>query len=54
MNQFLYAMVVEALGQIAKGEGAFSMDPLTHAENTIANMIEIANEALAKAKPVNP
>jgi len=35
-----------ALKEIAKGEGAFSLDPLTHASNTIDNMKEIAEKAL--------
>jgi hypothetical protein len=32
----------EALLEIAKGEGPFSRDPLTHAENTIEAMKELA------------
>jgi hypothetical protein len=35
-----------ALREIAKGEGAFSRDQLTHAENCIDNMKSIAQEAL--------
>ena len=34
------------LAEIAKGEGAFSRDPLTHASNTIENMTDIARRAL--------
>jgi hypothetical protein len=37
----------EALRAIAKGEGAFSRDPLTHATNTIENLKAIAADALA-------
>jgi hypothetical protein len=36
----------KALEEIAKGEGAFSRDHLTHAQNTIENMKRIAVEAL--------
>jgi hypothetical protein len=36
-----------ALREIAKGEGAFSRDPLEHAKNTIANMQAIARAAIA-------
>lgn len=39
----------EALEEIAKGEGPFSRDPLTHASNTIDSMVAIAVTALAKA-----
>lgn len=42
--------LVAALREIAKGEGAFNRDPLTHAENTIENMKSIARAALAKAR----
>lgn len=40
-----------ALGEIAKGEGRFSRDPLTHAGNTIEDMIALAKAALAAAGP---
>jgi hypothetical protein len=36
-----------ALAEIAKGEGAFSRDPLTHATNCIESMKQIARDALA-------
>ncbi len=36
----------EALIQIAKGEGRFSRDPLTHASNTIEDMKALADTAL--------
>ena len=42
--------LLAALREITKGEGAFSRDPLTFANNTIENMKEIANTAIAKAK----
>ena len=41
----------EALAEIAKGEGRFSLDPLTHASNTIEDMIAAARAALAKVQP---
>lgn len=41
----------EALEEIAKGEGAFSLDPLTHASNTIDSMKEIAKQALSSPGP---
>ena len=36
----------EALEQIAKGEGRYSRDPLTHASNTIEDMTALARAAL--------
>ena len=42
--------LLEALHEIAKGEGAFSRDQLTHATNTIEIMVEIARAAIAKAE----
>lgn len=39
-----------ALLEIAKGEGAFSLDPLTHAQNCIEDMKRIAHEAIKTAK----
>lgn len=39
--------LVAALTQITKGEGRFSRDPLTHASNTIEDMIQLAERALA-------
>jgi len=41
---------LEALKEIAKTEGPYSRDPLTHAENVIENMASIANKAIAKAE----
>lgn len=40
--------LAEALREISKGEGEFSRDSLTHAENTIENMKELAQAALAE------
>ena len=37
----------EALRQITERKGAFSLDRLTHAENTIEAMAGIAEDALA-------
>lgn len=43
------AGLVEALKEIAKGEGRFSRDPYEHACNTIEDMKEIARAALSRA-----
>ncbi len=43
-------VLYEALVQIAKGEGRFSRDPLTHASNTIEDMKLLAKSALALAE----
>jgi len=40
--------VVELLREISEGKGAYSLDHLKHAENTIENMKGLAVEALAK------
>lgn len=40
----------EALQEIAKGMGRFSLDQLTYAENTIEDMQALAVKALAKAE----
>jgi hypothetical protein len=42
------AAMREALEKIAKGEGRFSRDQLTHASNTIEDMKAIAEEALGR------
>jgi hypothetical protein len=42
--------LINALQEIAKGEGAFNRDPLKHAENTIENMKTIARKALQKTR----
>lgn len=39
--------LLEALKEIAIGRGSYSMDKLTHAENTIEDMKALANEAIA-------
>ena len=44
------AVAIEALIEIEKGEGRYSMDQLIHANNTIENMKSIARAALAKLK----
>lgn len=41
-----YVRLYEALCHIAKAEGRFSTDPLTHAENTIEDMRQLAKDAL--------
>jgi hypothetical protein len=41
------ARLTAALREIAKGEGAFSRDPLTHAGNCIEYMKRLAVRALA-------
>ncbi len=38
----------EGLREIARGEGAFSRDRLTHCHNTVDNMKEIARALVAK------
>ncbi len=43
-----YDALVTALREIAKAEGAFSLNPLKDASNTIDNMKEIAATALAE------
>lgn len=45
-----FPALVAALREIAKGEGAFSRDPLTHAANCLDSMKEIARAALARAE----
>ena len=45
-----YDGLLEALEKIAEGKGRFSMDRLTHAENTIEDMKELAKSASAKAQ----
>ena len=46
-NELLYA-----LKEIAKTEGPYSRDPLTHAENVIENLTNIANKAIAKVEGI--
>jgi len=41
--------MLEALRGIAKGEGRFSLDPLTHASNTVEDMKALAVAAIAAA-----
>ncbi len=42
-------VLLEAMREIAIGQGPYSMDPLQHAENTIEAMKTVAQEAIAKA-----
>lgn len=46
--------LLEALEEVAKAEGAYNRDPLTHAENVIENMVAVAQAAIAKAKGATP
>ena len=46
----LNADLLAALKEVAKGEGPFSTDRLNHANNTITNMMAIANKAIADAE----
>lgn len=46
--------MVEALVTISKGEGRFSRDPLTHADNTIEDMKKVATDALAAYEEMKP
>jgi len=38
--------LLKALKEISKGEGAYNLDPLKHASNTIDNMKSIALNAI--------
>jgi len=42
--------LLKACEEIAKGEGRFAESQLEHASNTIEDMKEIANAAIAKSK----
>lgn len=44
------AQLLEALKEIARGEGAFSRDPLEHAENCIEHAKAIAKSAIVNAE----
>lgn len=46
--------MLEALKEISKGQGPFSRDQLTHADNCIDAMKALALDAIAKAEPANP
>jgi hypothetical protein len=46
--------LLAALEEIAKGESAYSRDPLTHATNVIESMKAIAEAAIARAKGSAP
>lgn len=41
----LIAQFSTALKEIQKGEGRYSRDPLTHADNTIEDLIKLAEDA---------
>ena len=43
--------LIEALGQIALGEGPFSRDPLEHCTNVVESQQAIARAAIAAAQP---
>jgi hypothetical protein len=43
-------MMFKALEEISKGAGRYDQDRLTHAQNTIEDMVEIAKETLSKIK----
>ena len=45
--------LLDALKEIAKGKGRYSVDRLTHAENTIEDMINEANDAIALIEVIN-
>ena len=40
----------ETLKEIAEHKGRFSLDPLTHASNTIEDMTDLALKAIAKVE----
>lgn len=40
--------LLEALKEISKAKGTYSLDRLIHASNTIRDMVEIANNAIQK------
>lgn len=42
-------MMLDALLEIAKGEGAYNCDRVIHAENTVAAMVALARAAIDKA-----
>ena len=42
--------MLEALKEIAKGEGAYDMDKTKHAFNVISNSIQLAKKAIIKAE----
>ena len=43
-------MLLEALKKIVQGKGAFSVNPLIHASNTIDSMKAIARDAIAEVE----
>lgn len=53
MSEDKLKIAVEALKEITKGKGVYSRDLLTHATNTIENLITIAKTALEKIGEVS-
>ena len=51
-NERAIEVLLAAMDEIAKAEGAFSRDPLTHAENTIHNMTNLAKYEAAIAREI--
>ena len=49
-----YHILMAAIKNIAKGEGAFNRDPLKHAQNCIEHATALADAALALAEPEGP
>jgi len=47
LDKYKYEMY-EALSEISLGKGRYSLEPLTHASNTIDDMKELALEVIAK------
>jgi len=45
-----YTILHEALVEISLGQGAYSMDQAQHARNCIANMKELAKQAISQVK----
>ncbi len=46
--------LLEALREIAKGKGAYDLDPLIHCANTVESMRSIARAAIAQATGRKP
>jgi hypothetical protein len=45
-----YQILLIALREISLGMGRYSLDPLTHASNTIKDMKQLALEAISKVE----
>jgi len=48
--QAMNARLLKALEEIAEGKGAYSLDPFEHCQNTVEDMKELAQQAIASAK----